>query len=130
MNLLAGEARHLHLCLFDRPADEMTVHRYEAAHQRWFADEKPSALMRTVVERRLDAEAVEFALRMRGRGGELRRKLQIISYLVEPRAEYLSEFVNLEASRAQAWAALAGAALRSLWKLGKGEFTVRLHGLL
>jgi hypothetical protein len=130
MSSLAGEARHLHACLFDRPADELTIQRYEAAHRQWFADEKISALMRTVVERRLDAEAVEFALRGRGKGRELRRKLQIISYLAEPRAEYLDEFVNLEASRVRAWTALAGAALRSLWKLGKGEYTVRRHGLL
>jgi hypothetical protein len=82
------------------------------------------------VERRLDAEAIEYALRRRGQGRELTRKLQIVCYLAEARAACLGEFVNLEAAGARAWVLLTGATLGAAWKLCKGEFTIRRHGLL
>ena len=83
-----------------------------------------------IVERRLDAEAIEFALRRRGRGRELTRKLQIASYLAEARAPYLDQFVNLKPSRLRAWSKLTGATLGALWKVCKGEYLIRRHGLL
>jgi len=83
-----------------------------------------------VVARKLDAEAVEFALRRRGKGRELARKMQILCYLVEVRPEYLERFVNSETSRRRAWAAVGGATLLSAWTLLKGEYLIRRHGLL
>lgn len=127
---LAEEARYFHACLFHRPADDVTVARYAAAHRQWFADEAPSRVIARIVSRRLDAEAVEFALRRRGQGRELTRKLRIVCYVVEARAAYLTEFVNLTASRPRAWSALTGASIGAMWKLCKGEYTIRRHGLL
>ena len=127
---LAGEARHLHACLFHRPADDAVVARYQAAHRALFPDEDPSPLLVKVTARRLDAEAIEFALRRRGRGRELTRKLQIVSYLQEARAEYLAEFVNFKSSRLRAWVSLAAATLGAAWKRCKGEHSIRRHGLL
>ena len=126
---LAAEARYLHACLFRRPADELTVARYEAAHRRWFAGEETSPLVRRILDRRLDAEAIEFALRRRGRGQELTRKLLIVCYLAEARAEYMGEFVQLQHSPARAWAGLAGATLDAAWKLVMGEYALVRHGL-
>jgi hypothetical protein len=77
----------------------------------------------------LDAEAVEFALRRRGTGRELTVKLQILCYLVEVRSAYLSEFVNTESCRPRAMVDLLGATVRSVWKLLKGEYLIRRHGL-
>jgi hypothetical protein len=140
---LAEEARHLHACLFAAPIDAVVIARYEVAH----ASACPSAakgvghalacpgtlrssVVAKVVSRRLDAEAVEFALRRRGQGQELTRKMQILCYLVEVRPEYFNEFVNTEPSRFRAWAVLANAALRSAWKWLKGEYLIRRHGLV
>ena len=107
----------------------MVIARYEAAHRLAAAASSPT--IAKVVAGRLDAEAVEFALRRRGQAGrELARKMQIVCYLVEVRPEYLDEFVNVKRSRLRAWAALAGAALRSAWKLLKGEYSIRRHGLV
>jgi hypothetical protein len=87
-----------------------------------------------VVAQRLDAEAVEFALRRRGlqgdHWGDLARRMQILCYLVEVQPAYFGEFVNVESSRGRAWAGLLGATLRSAWKLVKGEYLVRRHGLV
>jgi hypothetical protein len=126
---LAEEARYLHACLFRAPLDAVTVARYEAALQVRHALACPSVVSK-VVARRLDAEAVEFALRRRGQAGDLARRMQILCYLVEVQPAYLGEFVNLESSRGRAWAALLGATLRSAWKLAKGEYLVRRHGLV
>jgi hypothetical protein len=197
----AKEARHLHACMFHRPLDAAVIARYQAALEAGYAlacpgeVNLPGQVVSTVVARRLDAEAVEFALRRRGLGRELARRMQILCYLVEVRPDYLSEFVNLDPSRAApapsggpphgtarvserttatgkaklgesrpqsveagtvcptsesttgvlvaqavspaspgsaraAWAALLRATLLSGWKLVKGEYLVRRHGLV
>ncbi len=130
MPTLADEARALHAALFGCAPDAATIARYEAAHAQLFANEAESQAVRAIVERGLDAEAIEFALRRRGRGRELTRKLRILSYLAEARAAYFERFVNPEASRLRAWRHLAGALLRTPWKLAKGEYAIRRHGLL
>jgi len=127
---LAAEARYLHAALFSRPADPAIIERYVDAHRLLFAHEPASSLVSTIVERRLDAEAVEYALRRRRAGAVLTRKLQTLSYLAEVRAAYEHEFLNRRPRRVAATLALAAAALRSAWKLLKGEVLVRRHGLL
>ena len=122
----------MHACLFGGAIDEIVVARYEAAVRLILpveAEARPTVVSK-VVARRLDAEAVEYALRRRGRGGELTLRMQVLCYLVEVRPRFLGEFVNLESSRGPAWAALLGAILRSGWKLLKGEYLVRRHGLV
>ena len=127
---LADEARHLHACLFARPVDSEVVARYEAAHRELGLGSELSPAAAMLVAHRLDAEAVEFALRRRGGGRELTRKMQMLCYLVEVRSAYLGEFVNLHPSRAGAAAALAAATVRSAWKMMKGAYLVRRYGLL
>ena len=126
---VAAEARYLHAALFARPADAVTVERYGRAHRLLFAEALTSPAVSRIVERRLDAEAIEYALRRRPSGRELSRKLQILSYLAEPRAAYQDEFVNRKNRRGAAIVRLAGAALRSARKRVKGELLVRRHGL-
>jgi SAM-dependent methyltransferase len=131
---LPEEARHFHASLFHRLPDTLTVERYESAHHHLFPNAPPSPEITRIVERRLDAEAIEFALRRhsprRELSCQLTRKLQIVSYLAESRAPYLNQFVNLETSRPRAWARLATATLAAAWKLCKGEYLIRRHGLL
>jgi hypothetical protein len=152
---LAEEARHLHACLFRAPLNAVAVARYEAALREMDAAASPAVssvvssaspvvanvasnvvtnVVAKVVALRLDAEAVEFALRRRGPcgnpGGDLARRMQILCYLVEVQPAYLGEFINVESSRGRAWAALLRATLRSAWKLVKGEYLVRRHGLV
>jgi hypothetical protein len=127
---LAAEVRHFHNCLFRQQPDEVTITRYEAAHRELFPENSSSPEIATIVSRKLDAEAIEFALRRHGRGHELTSKLQIVCYLAEPRRTHLRQFVNLKESRPHAWAALAAATLGAVWKLGKGEYAIRRHGLL
>jgi hypothetical protein len=130
MASLTDEGRYFHTCLFGRPPDDMTIRRYEAAHRELFASASEPPWIGRIVERRLDAEAIEFALRRRGLGSELTRKFQILCYLAESRAVYLPQFVNFHPSRSRAWSALSAVTFGAAWKLCKGEFAIRRHGLL
>jgi len=126
---LAAEARYLYAALFPRQPDPLVVERYCEAHRLLFPDRPASPLVARIVERRLDAEAIEYALRRQPEGRELTRKLQILSYLAETRPAGQDEFVNRRDRRGVAMLAVAGAALRSAWKRLKGELLVRRHGL-
>ena len=120
----------MHACLFGGAIDEIVVARYEAAVQLRFSGQAEAYATSVIVTRRLDAEAVEYALRRRGLGRDLARRMQVLCYLVEVRPRYLGEFVSLKFSRGKAWSALFGTTLRSGWKLLKGEYLVRRHGLV
>src|ERR1700674_966206 len=108
---LSDEARHLHGCFFSQPLDPSVISRYEAAHHRIFPDEAPSPLVTRIVDKKLDAEAIEDALRWRRKGRALSRKIQILFYLVEVRSSYLPEFVNTQPHKAQAFFQITCAAI-------------------
>jgi len=127
---LAAEAQYLHRSLFGQEADPVIIERYTDAHRKLFPGDASSTLLSRIVARSLDVEAVQFALRRRGAGRELTRKIEILCYLVEVRAPYQRYFVSNEPGRARAITGLSAAALRSAWKLVKGEYLVRRHGLL
>ncbi len=127
---LAEEARYLHNALFRVPLDASVVERYEAAHGELFSGEATSLPVARVISRRLDVEAVEFALRRRGRGAQLTRKIQILCYLVEVRAAHQAQFIATKSERMKAAVSLLAAMFRTVWKCGKGEYLVRRHGML
>jgi hypothetical protein len=128
---LAEEVRYLYDSLFSKsePLDEKIVDRYEAAHRMLFPDELRTIVTR-VVARRLDVEAVEFALRRRRLCPELTRKIQILCYLLEVRANYHNDFIATRRERVRAILVLLGRLPFSGWKLLKGECLIRLYGLL
>jgi hypothetical protein len=127
---LEEEARFLFVSLFPKPVDSAIVEQYVAAHRRLFADRLTSPLVTRIVGQRLDAEAIEYALRRRKIGQDLTRKLQILMYLAEVRPAYYHDFVNTNTRRGGAIVSLAMSALMSGWKLVKGELLIRRHGLL
>lgn len=127
---LEEEARFLLVSLFPKPVDSAIVEHYVAAHRQLFAERVTSPLVSRIVAQRLDAEAIEYALRRRKTGQDLTRKLQILTYLAEVHPAYYHDFVNTKTRHAGAIISLALNALRSSWKLAKGELLIRRHGLL
>lgn len=105
------------------------MRRYEAAHRSLFPYESQACVGR-IVALRLDVVAVEFALRRRHACPELTRKLQIISYLAEVRAEYQDDFIATRREPVRATFVLFWTIFGAGWKLVKGECLVRLYGLL
>jgi hypothetical protein len=127
---LEEEARFLLVSLFPKPADSAIVERYVAAHRQLFADRVTSPLVTRIIAQRLDAEAIEYALRRRKTGQDLTRKLQILMYLAEVTPGYYLDFFNPKARHTCAIVSLALSGLMSSWKLVKGELLIRRHGLL
>jgi hypothetical protein len=132
---LEREVRYLHDTFFRRELPPQMVERYIAAHAVCLPV-NPSAGSRiergmiSMVTRRLDVEAIELAMRWRRLDTLLMRKIQILFYLVEVRADYYGYFINQDSGRARAWLALAGSVVGSLWKFVKGTYLIWRYGLV
>jgi hypothetical protein len=129
---LEREAGYLHACFFRRPIPEAVTRRYVAADAVCFpgVDARNREMVETIVAHRLDAEAIELALRLRRGSGVLTRKIQILFYLVEVRSAYYDDFVNQTPGLCRALLRLAGSSARTAWKLGKGWYLVRRYGFV
>ena len=128
---LAREARSLHQALFGGVAPEEVVQRYIRAHEICPAARTEAArrALDLILSRNLDAEAIEYALRLRQGDPALTQKFQILFYLVEIRSAYYSRFVNERPGAARAsWEMLRGL-LRSLVKFVKGNYLIRRYRL-
>jgi hypothetical protein len=123
---LESEARHFHALFFRRPLPGPVVERYVAANHLCFPalDPKAREMVATIVTRRLDAEAIELALRLRKGSRVLTGKIQILFYLVEVRSEYYAYFINQVPGWWTAVLRLLGAVVRTGWKCAKGLYLV------
>ncbi len=124
---LGAEAQYFHGAFFSRPLDAEVVDRYIRATLHCGLGQ--DAVCEKILHHALDVEAIEFALRVRGRGSELTRKIQILFYLVEVRRDYYGEFVNETPMFGRAAWRLAASVARTGWKLAKGCWLVWRHGL-
>jgi len=129
---LSDEARYLHRAFFRKDPPAEVVDRYIAANKLCFPESSPlaSKMMSKIVAARLDAEAVELALRVRKGPAILTRKIQILFYLLEVRSAWYSFFVGERESRSRAVAGLLYSVLQTAVKALKGLYLVRRHGLI
>ena len=129
---LAREARYFHSLFFPGDVPDEVVDRYVAANEVCFGelDDRSLRLVERVVSARLDAEAVELVLRWGKRNDILTKKIQILFYLLEVRAQYYPYFVNERASFFRAWGALLLSALKTLRQLVKGKYLIWKHNLV
>jgi hypothetical protein len=74
-------------------------------------------------------EAIELVLRLRGRCPCLTKKIQILFFLVEVRAQYYSRFVNERRQGLRAWRELAESLLYTAYKAVKGLLLIWRYGL-
>jgi hypothetical protein len=125
---LGREAEYLHALFFRRELPGEVRVRYVAANE--MCCPVPDPVTQRVVALRLDAEAVELALRIRKVRTELSTKIRILFYLLEVRSAYFGYFIGDGESWPRAWAGIAAAGLRSAAKYLKGEYLVRRYGLL
>ena len=129
--VLEMEARYLHRAFFHRDPASEVVRRYVEANVHCFGvDASASPLVKVLVERKLDAEAVEFALRVRGRDNVLTRKIQILCYIVETRADYYADFVNDTACTSKAAVVLILSVPKAAYKFLKGSLLCWRHGFV
>jgi hypothetical protein len=127
-NELATEARYLHRAFFGGDPPSEVVERYIAANLICRCE--TDALTAAIVARRLDAEAIELALRIRKGPTILTKKIRILFYLLEVRSAYYPFFVGGGESRVRALSGVLYSVLLTAVKYLKGAYLVRKHGLV
>ena len=130
--MLEREAEYLHSQFFKRPVAAIVVARYVAANQLCFPDlnEETCRILEAIVNRGLDAEAVELYLRLVRQNRVLTRKIQVLFYLVEVRADHYGEFVNQRPGLVHALLELFAAGIATVWKCIKGWYLVSTNGFV
>ena len=129
---LEREASYFHALFFRRQIPEVVISRYVAANNLCFPtlDARDRKMVETIVTLRLDAEAIELAMRFRRGSGVLTRKIQILFFLVEVRSAYYGCFVNQTPGLWRALLRLFGSSVQAVWKGGKGCYLVWRYGFV
>ena len=125
---LRAEASYLHRCLFSFPVSERIVERYVQAHGA--LELATDVDVARIVERQLDAEALEFLARRRSPSNSLTQKLRVLLYLAEIEPDYYDAFAR---DRGTFWSAiptLACAPFRTAYKLLRGKWQSWRHDVL
>jgi hypothetical protein len=127
--VLEMEARYLHRAFFHRDPAPEVVQRYVEANVHCFGvDASASPLVKVLVERKMDAEAVEYALRVRHAHLFHRIDDQLLRYIVETRADYYADFVNDTACTSKAAFVLILSIPKAAYKFLKGSLLCWRHG--
>lgn len=128
---LRAEAEYLYRAFFRADPPPGFAERYAGAHEAWGLREtrEQRAALDALVQGGLNAEALEYVLRLRDRDNFLTRKVAVVHYLAECAPDTLGDFTLREDMGLMAWAALARAAWRALWCYVAGSRTARRLGL-
>jgi hypothetical protein len=126
---LYQEANHLHRALFGGHAPDQVRRQYvEAIHGATVSDSLRLDL-RQLIERGVDLEALELALRRVRPLNPLTQRFRVISYLAEVRPENYGRFVTERRRFFTGWWTLGIHLVRSFYKLAKGQRLLRIHDL-
>lgn len=126
---LAREARALHALVFGAAPTERLISRYVDVHAQRL-DAAPSSLpvdVAALLDRDVDLEAVELALRLRDPGNTLSRKLRALCYLAEAEAPGYAQLVSHRDAPVAGFFGLVRATLRSGLRWWSGERAIRRH---
>ena len=129
---LSREADFFHEKLFGSPMPEELRTQYVLANRVLLEGAANLRNVKTelIVERTMDVEAIEFALRRRVPQNSLTTKLLIICYLAESRSSYFDIFVNETHRPLRALVEMSLYTLRSFYKLLKGNCLIRMYDVV
>ncbi|HLA11537.1 MAG TPA: hypothetical protein VJ023_13200 [Pyrinomonadaceae bacterium] len=127
---LFREAEVFHQAIFGRPAPNEICEAFVSANRLLKqADKVTPVRIDLILQRSLDVEAIEFALRRRNPQNLLTKKLLILCYLTESRSAYFTTFVNEQYAPLRGFIKLSFATFRSAYKLLKGQCLIRIYGI-
>jgi hypothetical protein len=126
---LRVEANHIHRALFGHDAPEEVQRQYASALEAAPLADWPPINLERLIERGVDLEALELALRRSRRRNALTQRFQVLCYLAEVRPDNIGRFVNERCRRPAGWLILGLHLLRSLYKLAKGRRLMRVHDI-
>ena len=128
---LQQEACYLYPFFFGCCPDPQVIKRYVLAHAHFKIDEADAEckVMETLMKQRLNAEAVEFLLRLRNRENSLTRKVAVLHYIAECRPELHALFVNERPGFLRGLFEVFGGMLRTVLLFVVGYIQVKRFGL-
>ena len=128
---LHREAHYLYRCFFNGYSDVVLQDRYAKAHELYGMTENKieRRLMYNLQTFHLDAEAVEYVLRLKDRDNILTRKVGILHFLVECGTIRHDSFFNSRDAGPMVWLYLLGALGNTVRCFLKGHILVRRYGL-
>ena len=126
---LRADANYLHRALFGRDAPEEVQRQYARVLEAQPLADWPRLDLQRLVAHGVDLEALELALRQRRRPDALTQRFQVLCYLAEVRSENFGRFVTERRRLAAGWLSLTLHLLRSLYKLAKGRWLMRVHDI-
>jgi hypothetical protein len=129
---LSREAEFFHKRIFGRPLPDEIRADYISANGMLLKDLTNLSHVRIalILQRSMDVEAIEFALRRRIPQNILTKKLLILCYLAESRNDYFATFVNERHQPFRAFFALSLYTFRSLYKLLKGRCLIWMYDVV
>lgn len=129
---LSREAEFFHEKIFGRAMPAEIGAAYVSANRMLLKDATNLAPVRMelILERAMDVEAIEFALRRRIPQNVLTKKLLILCYLAESRNDYFATFVNEQHQPFRAFFKLSLYTFRSLYKLLKGRCLIWMYDVI
>ena len=129
---LSREAEFFHQQIFDRPVPDRIRADYISANETLLKDTSNLSPVRIelILERSMDVEAIEFALRRSIPQNILTKKLLILCYLAESRKDYFATFVNEQNQPFRAFFELSFHTFRSLYKLLKGRSLIWIYDVV
>ncbi|WP_143530307.1 hypothetical protein [Rhizobium sp. RU36D] len=129
---LAKEVNHLHQSLFGRPPTASVIEHYIQAHmimpELHDVHDAEVRTVRAVIEKKLDAIAVEPWLRDKNRHHLLSRKIFLLSYISECDAEHV-EYNNHIENRFIYFGVMLFECARASFTMAKGLYLKVRHGL-
>lgn len=132
-SLLDKECRYLYFCFFKKTPSPWLIREYIRAHKELSSlhdfPDREYATIRKILEKRLDATAIEPWLRRKGERHALTRKLMLISFLAECGGEQQA-FCRQAQGRIRGWLALALGALQGAGALAVGYAEKTFYGLV
>ncbi len=129
---LCREAEFFHKKIFRRPIPKEMRDEYVSANRILLQDAGNLANVRIelILQRSMDVEAIEFALRQQTPQNLLTKKLLILCYLAESRRDYFATFVNEQDRPFKAFFELSLYTCRSLYKLLKGRCLIWMYDVV
>lgn len=131
--LLERECRHLYSCFFKRYPPDKLVEEYVRAHMELVAlrdyPAEDAVTIGKILDKRLNAVAIEPWLRRKGNRHALTRKLLLIAYLAESGGAH-EEFCRTPAGRIRGWATLLLGGAKGAADLVAGFAEKTFYGLV
>jgi hypothetical protein len=124
---LHAEANRLHRAFFGCDAPVEVQRQYASALAAAGIADCADPVLAGLLERRVDLEALEIALRRRSQGNPLTQRFHVLCYLVEARPDYFDRFVNERPRFASGVLTLVLHVARSAYKLIKGGCLLWVH---